>query len=69
MHGNKAAYDEAFARTMEGKLPRPFWGYLILPFEDDYTRRSREEGKRDGLAAREASRLAETERVTEVSAN
>ena len=69
MHGNKEAYDDAYNRTVDGKLPRPFWGYLMLPFEDDYTRRSIAEGRRDGLAAREVSKQPETERVAEGSVN
>ncbi len=51
-HGNKQAYDAAYQRGLAGKSSRPIWGFLLAPFEDEYTRQSREKGQRDGMAAR-----------------
>jgi ribosome modulation factor len=51
-HGNKQAYDAAYQRGLAGKSSRPIWGFLLAPFEDEYTRQSREKGQRDGAAAR-----------------
>jgi len=56
MTGNKEAYQAAYERALEGRS-RPFWELLMAPFEDTYTRQSREQGERDGTAAR--SRLAQ----------
>jgi hypothetical protein len=49
---NRKAYQEAYDRALEGKSPRSFLDYLMAPFEDHYSRQSREEGARDGAAAR-----------------
>lgn len=51
MIGNKQAYQEAYERALEGKSA-PVWGLLLRPFEDTYTRQSREQGEREGAAAR-----------------
>ena len=53
MIGNKQAYDAAYQRALEGKSARGFLDLLAAPFEDQYTRTSRERGFRDGQAARE----------------
>jgi hypothetical protein len=52
---NKAAYKEAYDRAIEGKSTRSVVNLLTSLFEDHYTRESREQGMRDGLAAREAA--------------
>jgi hypothetical protein len=49
---NKQAYETAFDRALHGKS-RPVWELVMLPFEDAYTRQAREQGERDGLAARQ----------------
>ena len=54
MTGNKQVYQAAFDRAREGRA-RPFWQVLMSPFEDTYTRQSREAGERDGAAARAQS--------------
>ena len=51
MTGNKEAYQAAYERAVEGRS-RPIWELLMAPFEDTYTRQSREQGERDGSAAR-----------------
>jgi hypothetical protein len=51
---NRKAYQEAYDRAFEGKPTRSFLDLLMAPFEDHYTRQSREEGTRDGAAARAA---------------
>jgi hypothetical protein len=51
MTGNKQVYQAAFDRAREGRS-RPIWERLMSPFEDTYTRQSREAGERDGTAAR-----------------
>lgn len=51
MTGNKEAYQAAYDRALEGRT-RPIWEVLMAPFEDTYTRQSREQGERDGAAAR-----------------
>lgn len=58
MHGNKQAYEAAYQRALAGKSSRPLWTLFLAPFEDDYTRRSREQGQRDGAAARAAQQSA-----------
>ena len=58
MGGNKQAYDAAFQRARDGKSVRTVVEMLMSPFEDEYTRQSRERGARDGAAAREAARAA-----------
>lgn len=52
MTANKQAYTEAYERALHGK-PRPLLEKILGIFTDDqYTRQSREQGERDGLAAR-----------------
>lgn len=48
---NKQAYDAAYDRALHGRS-RPLWELLLAPFEDAYTRQAREQGERDGSAAR-----------------
>ncbi len=55
MTGNKQAYDAAYQRALEGKSSRSLWDAIKAPFEDTYTRQSREQGERAGIAARAAS--------------
>jgi len=57
-HGNKQAYEAAFARGREGKGARNLWEMILSPMEDTYTRDSRERGWRDGQAARQAQEPA-----------
>jgi hypothetical protein len=52
MGGNKQVYKEAFERARDGKS-RTLWERLLFPFQDQYTQQSREQGERDGAAARE----------------
>lgn len=52
MSGNKQAYEAAYQRALAGKSSRPLWSLFLAPFEDQYTRQSREKGQRDGAAAR-----------------
>lgn len=54
MHGNKQAYQAAYERALAGKTTRSFLDMLTWPFEDNYSRQSREQGARDGAAARAA---------------
>jgi hypothetical protein len=56
---NRQAYQEAYDRAVEGKSARTFLNILMSPFEDHYTRASREEGARDGAAARSAGETAD----------
>ena len=49
---NKEAYQAAYDRALHGRS-RPVWELLMAPFEDTYTRQAREQGERDGAAARE----------------
>ena len=60
MRGNKQAYDEAYERALAGGSSYGLWTRIRSLFEDDYTRRSREEGERDGNAAREAATVDST---------
>jgi len=53
MSGNKAAYEAAYQRALDGKSSQSWWSFLTTPFEDEYTRQSRQRGERDGAAARE----------------
>jgi len=53
MSGNKAAYDSAYQRALEGKSSQSWWAFFTTYFEDEYTRQSRQRGERDGAAARE----------------
>lgn len=53
MIGNKQAYEAAYRRGLEGRSSRRLLDLLTAPFEDQYTRMSREQGHRDGLAARD----------------
>ena len=55
MPKNKAVYDAAYQRALEGKSPNALWNFLNSAFEDEYTRGSRQEGARDGAAARLAA--------------
>lgn len=52
---NRQAYQEAYDRAVQGKSPRTFLDLLMAPFEDHYTRASREAGTREGTAAREGA--------------
>lgn len=52
MRMNKQAYDAAYQRALEGKSSRTLLDLLMAPFEDTYTRQSRERGYHDGAAAR-----------------
>lgn len=54
MSGNKQAYQAAYQRALAGKSGRTLLDLLSSPFEDNYTRQSREKGFKDGLAARES---------------
>lgn len=61
MSGNKQAYQAAYDRALQGKGSRGIWDIIQAPFEDTYTRQSREQGARDGAAARlRASEAAAT---------
>ena len=53
MIGNKQAYEAAYRRGLEGRSSRGLLDLLTAPFEDHYTRTSREKGHRDGRAARD----------------
>lgn len=55
MGGNKAAYDLAYQRALEGKSSQSMWAFFTTYFEDEYTRQSRARGERDGAAARAAA--------------
>jgi len=48
---NKQVYQEAFERARSGKS-RAIWDRIMSLFQDQYTQQSREQGERDGLAAR-----------------
>ncbi|MBW3629442.1 MAG: hypothetical protein KY464_09110 [Gemmatimonadetes bacterium] len=50
---NREAYTAAYQRALAGRH-RPVWEIFMTPFEDQYTRVSRERGARDGAAARAA---------------
>ena len=65
MSGNKVAYDAAYQRALDGKSSQSWWSFLTTPFEDEYTRQSRQRGERDGAAARETH----TESGTAAQAN
>ncbi len=60
MHGNRQAYKAAYERALAGKSTRTLLDILTWPFEDNYTRQSREEGARDGAAARLTQGAAQT---------
>ena len=60
MGGNKQAYETAYQRALQGKPSRTIMEFLMAPFEDTYTRRSRRQGERDGAAAR-AESLSQSE--------
>ena len=53
MGGNKIVYKEAFEQARAGRS-RSLWQRLTFPFQDHYTQASREQGERDGAAARAA---------------
>jgi hypothetical protein len=61
MGGNKQAYEAAYRRAVEGKSSRTFSEWLMYPFEDTYTRQSREKGTRDGALARGQAQHATTD--------
>ena len=64
MNSNQEAYDRGYQRAVEGKSPRSLWDLVTSAFEDEYTRKSREKGTRDGAvdrAATIAEDLAEAE--------
>jgi hypothetical protein len=63
MHGNKQAYQAAYERALAGKTTRSLLDLLTWPFEDNYSRQSREQGARDGAAAR----LAQTQGAAQTS--
>ena len=50
---NREAYTAAYQRALAARY-RPVWEIFMAPFEDHYTRESRERGTRDGAAARAA---------------
>lgn len=52
MSGNKAAYESAYQRALDGKSSQSWWAFFTTYFEDEYTRQSRQRGERDGTAAR-----------------
>ncbi len=52
MIGNKQAYQAAYERALQGKGSRRLRDLFLASFEDNYTRQSREQGARDGAAAR-----------------
>jgi hypothetical protein len=54
MGGNKIVYKEAYEQALAGRS-RTVWQRITLPFQDFYTRSSREQGERDGAAARLAA--------------
>jgi hypothetical protein len=56
---NREAYDAAYQRALGGHY-RPIWEVLMAPFEDEYTRESRQKGEQAGAAARRATLLTET---------
>jgi hypothetical protein len=64
MGGNKIVYKEAYEQALAGRS-RTVWQRLTLPFQDFYTRSSREQGERDGAAAR----LAATDAGTPLAEN
>ena len=51
MVGNREAYTAAYQRALGGHH-RPIWELLMSPFEDEYSRESRQKGEHDGAAAR-----------------
>jgi hypothetical protein len=51
MIANRQAYEAAYERALHGRT-RPVWERVLSPFEDAYTRQAREQGERDGAAAR-----------------
>jgi hypothetical protein len=53
MGGNKIVYKEAYEQALAGKS-RSIWQRLTFRFQDHYTQSSREQGERDGAAARAA---------------
>lgn len=52
MIGNKQAYQAAYERALQGKGSRRLRDFVLASLEDNYTRQSREQGARDGAAAR-----------------
>lgn len=66
MPKNRAAYDAAYQRALDGKSPNAIWNFLTSAFEDEYSRGSRQEGARDGAAARLAANETKQRQAAEV---
>ena len=58
MAGDKQVYREAFERALDGKS-RTLWQRILFPFQDQYTRYSRQRGERDGVVARAEAQRGE----------
>lgn len=54
MESNKEAYNAAYQRAVDGKAPT-LLSRIFGAFDDEYTRRSRMKGEKDGAAARAAA--------------
>ena len=52
---NKQAYETAYRRALAGKSSHTIASFFLSPFEDEYTKQSRQLGERDGRAARQAA--------------
>lgn len=63
MGGNKIVYKEAYEQALQGKT-RSLWQRLTHRFQDLYTQSSREQGERDGAAARATSQEGGTSAPT-----
>ena len=59
MIANREAYGAAYQRALGGHY-RPIWEILMTPFEDEYTRESRQKGEQAGAAARHAALETQT---------
>ena len=64
---NKPVYKEAFEQARSGRS-RTLLQRLLFPFQDHYTQSSREQGERDGAAAR-AAEVPTTESTSAASAS
>lgn len=64
---NKPVYKEAFEQARAGRS-RSLLQRLMFPFQDHYTQASREQGERDGAAAR-AAEVSTTESTSTASAS
>ncbi|HET8656455.1 MAG TPA: hypothetical protein VFL93_13120 [Longimicrobiaceae bacterium] len=60
MGTNRQAYQVAYQRALQNKFGRGLWAMLTSIFEDEYTRRSREQGERDGTRDRLAAVTEQT---------